>query len=552
MFSSGIRGKPGRPFCSGDVRLSTGLWAKSGRLSLLDQVCRLDRRFPYAIVTLLMVVAALLRLPYLANRPLWFDELYQVSISAAPTLSELLDRLVRTDRNPPMYALVLRAAWGLTRGISRGEIAARWLSFAAGVATVGLAWRVGRIWFGRRAAIALSLLVTVSPPFVFYSREARPYATGTFLVFAVLAAAARARRRQTSRAALVAVALLCASWQYASIPVTLSILLSSAIWDWRRHEKGVRPTRFWLLAIVAVLVVSLMQVYIVMRPQLTFKKDDAFFADYYYQLNTTPEFLRFAARQVFQFWQYLLHGSDCWWRQKPVYALAAAPLLLGVATSCRRPGRGWALVLLNILPTSFFLLTAGLHLHPFGGIRHCLPLAPGVLVLYAAGLIRLRRLWKPAGDLLLALSVAIAFTSTLEVPPNMHTHDVPGVLRELKSQCLPGDRLVVNGYGEPSAVYYTRELGIKLDGITVLGDEPSEFDDSAVRSLAHSLDPWKPASKPVVSSPLFGPSGRCWLLGLDISAPVEMTRPLAERGEKRLEIHRFRANASLWTLRSPR
>jgi mannosyltransferase len=61
----------------------------------------------------------------------------------------------------------------------------RLLSALAGVATVPVAWAIGRELSSRRAALACAGFVSVNPLFVWYSQEARAYAL--FVLFAALA-----------------------------------------------------------------------------------------------------------------------------------------------------------------------------------------------------------------------------------------------------------------------------------------------------------------------------------------------------------------------------
>ena len=82
-------------------------------------------------------------------------------------------RSSHTENTPPLWYLL---AWADARVLGTGEVALRLPSALAGIATVPVAWAIGRE-LGRppRAAIARAALVAVNPLFVWYSQEARAY-----------------------------------------------------------------------------------------------------------------------------------------------------------------------------------------------------------------------------------------------------------------------------------------------------------------------------------------------------------------------------------------
>ena len=90
---------------------------------------------------------------------------------------------MHTENTPPLWYLI---AWADSRVLGTGEYALRLPSALAGIATVPLAWAIGRELTARRAtAIAMAAFVAVNPLFVWYSQEARAY--GLFVLFAALA-----------------------------------------------------------------------------------------------------------------------------------------------------------------------------------------------------------------------------------------------------------------------------------------------------------------------------------------------------------------------------
>jgi hypothetical protein len=118
--------------------------------------------------------------------------------------------------------------------------------------------------------------------------------------------------------------------------------------------------------------------------------------------------------------------------------------------------------------------------HPFGGIRHCLPLAPGLFLLAACGLDELGRKSRVSAALLAAALVACAASGIHDVR-DWYYEDVPGVLEEARASATQGDVLFVDAWSRPAFLHYAKELA--WPGPVALGEsqEPME-------SLARELE----------------------------------------------------------------
>ncbi len=140
---------------------------------------RLPAWWPLAAITLL---AAALRLPTLGLQSFWYDEAFTPVHVLHPSLTSTLHSMVHTENSPPLWYIV---EWLDYRLLGSGEVALRLPSALAGIATVPVAWAIGRELTGRRAATLCALLVAVNPLFVWYSQEARVY--GLFVLTSALA-----------------------------------------------------------------------------------------------------------------------------------------------------------------------------------------------------------------------------------------------------------------------------------------------------------------------------------------------------------------------------
>jgi hypothetical protein len=178
--------------------------------------------WPLAALTLL---AAVLRLSTLDLQSFWYDEAFTPVHVLHPSLAATLRAVSHTENSPPLWYLL---EWLDYRVLGSGEIALRLPSALAGIATVPVAWGIGGLLAGRRAAIASAALVAVNPLFVWYSQEARAY--GLFVLTGALAILCLLRLRErpsAPRAALFAAAgVLALATHYFAV----FLLVAMALW----------------------------------------------------------------------------------------------------------------------------------------------------------------------------------------------------------------------------------------------------------------------------------------------------------------------------------
>ncbi|MGH2874735.1 MAG: glycosyltransferase family 39 protein [Solirubrobacteraceae bacterium] len=219
----------------------------------------------------LVILAAVLRLATLDLQSFWYDEAFTPVHVLHPSLSATLRAVLHTENTPPLWYAI---AWADARLFGTGEIALRLPSALAGIATVPVAWAIGRELTARRAtAIAAAAFVAVNPLFVWYSQEARAY--GLFVFTSALAMLCFLRAlhsttplRLTAFAATASLALL--SHYFAAFllaPMIVMLLLRGRLpglrGKWLEQEPGTtggagdRAGRATLLACAAPIVVGL-------------------------------------------------------------------------------------------------------------------------------------------------------------------------------------------------------------------------------------------------------------------------------------------------------
>lgn len=123
----------------------------------------------WLIVVLLLAFGA--RVYRIDNQSFWNDEGNSASLSSRSVA--LILEGTASDVHPPLYYLLLRGWWPLA---GQSDLALRLISAVAGVIQVAATIAIGRMWLSRHGAIAVGLLVAVSPPLIYYSQEARMYA----------------------------------------------------------------------------------------------------------------------------------------------------------------------------------------------------------------------------------------------------------------------------------------------------------------------------------------------------------------------------------------
>ena len=126
-----------------------------------------------AVLALILVLGAFLRLYALDRQSLWNDELSSYVRSHYDRIALVVEDGAATDGHPPGYLLLLYVTQRL---IGHSETALRLPSALAGIVSIWLIYLLGRrLYAEREGLIAAGLMAVLWAP-VFYSQEARPYA----------------------------------------------------------------------------------------------------------------------------------------------------------------------------------------------------------------------------------------------------------------------------------------------------------------------------------------------------------------------------------------
>src|SRR5581483_6258731 len=136
---------------------------------------------PRIWLPVLLLLAWTLRLAHLGTMSLWWDESlsWYRALQDLPTILSntiLIQNVVTHDLHPPLYFVLLHFAVLL---IGTTEFALRFASTCANVLTLAMLYPLARLLFGARSKPLGMLTVffgALSPFYVWYSQEARPYA----------------------------------------------------------------------------------------------------------------------------------------------------------------------------------------------------------------------------------------------------------------------------------------------------------------------------------------------------------------------------------------
>ena len=180
---------------------------------------------PWMALAAITLLAAALRLSTLNLQSFWYDEAFTPVHVLHSSLWATLRSVAHTENSPPLWYVL---EWLASRVLGNGEVALRLPSALAGIATVPVAWAIGRELAGRRAAMLCAAIVAVNPLFVWYSQEARVYAlfvlTATITMLCFLRADAEPTPRRMAAFALSGAVALCTHY------FALFLLAPMALW----------------------------------------------------------------------------------------------------------------------------------------------------------------------------------------------------------------------------------------------------------------------------------------------------------------------------------
>jgi mannosyltransferase len=201
-------------------------------------------------------LGAVLRFATLGAQSYHHDEIVTASRVLRVGFGHAMDAVGFSESAPPLYYAL---AWLWTQVAGTGEWGLRSLSAVAGVATIPVAFFVGRELRGERAGLLAAALVAVNPMLLWYSQEARAYSLLCLFCALSLLYCVRAMDRERGAkgdrrdfvlwGAFSALAL--ATHYFAVFPLIAEVVLL-----WRRRGRAMLPG-LWIVGLMAAVLAPL-------------------------------------------------------------------------------------------------------------------------------------------------------------------------------------------------------------------------------------------------------------------------------------------------------
>lgn len=398
----------------------------------------------WLLVAAVLLLAAVLRLPGLADRSLWLDEAYSAWFAALP-LHELWTDAPRYETHPPAYYTLLKG-WIVLLGNS--EAALRSLSLIASLATVMLVACSGRLLRAGipsdRIALLGALLVAINPASIVYAQEARPYALQTFAAtgailsaLSMVVASGAAGATTSLRPLAIASGLLglCAGgtlWLHNT-----GLFIAFGIWSGLGVAILAVPHRARLSLLVATFCAGTMAlaIWAPFLPMLVEQSRSVAAKTFWVRAETSD---------LWSAWLLVSGGPS-------LLAPVALAALLGLVVVWRRSRAAALLVAaIAVLPMTA-MLAVHFAIRPIFIDRLFVWMAPLVMALAALGLLR-----GPSTRLVrLALAVLIFGLGLASAPTRPALEDWRGLVATIAAQARPGDAVVaLPSEIDPAISYY--------------------------------------------------------------------------------------------------
>jgi mannosyltransferase len=391
----------------------------------------------------------------LEGHNIWGDEAYSITVAGWP-LSQMVTG--RADTHPPLHYVLLSL---MMRLAGRTPFAVRFLSVMSGTLVVPLLYRLGKEVGGKTVGLWAAAVGTVSPFLVYYAQEARMYelslagATGSLVTFVLLD-----KKQRTGPAppwvlwGLYGLGSLTAVYSHY---YAFAVLLAEGIFVVTTATKDRRLRRLvpWLTTWGAMALVF--APWLLAHRHFLEGKASARFEEW-----TLAQFVEISERTLVAYGVgTTVSTAERWWGWG-IIGLALGGL---VELSIRRGGWRRAL-LLSLVPATGVLFAWAINpVMPFFWERYLLACAPPFLVLVAAGLAALRRIWR------LAPILGVAFVLAASALSLRHYYFDPAyakggyghLMADLSAGAQEGDLILLNNPLQASLFDYYRPEGLPAE-----------------------------------------------------------------------------------------
>jgi hypothetical protein len=390
------------------------------------------------IVIGLILVALALRAHDLDARSLWIDEgstFYRVTKDVAFILTNriILDGVVTTDTQPPLYFILLR---GFLLGAGFTPFAARLFSALVSLPSLSLLYLIGRHLCDEMAGLCAALVAALAPVYLWYSQEARPYALLITLSLLSMYALLRLVAPDGSRSDRVAWAAAYILATGVTVYTHYSGLFLLGFQGLFLLALVIRHRRSWLVPLLAGAGVLVMPII----PFIVHRMGTGAEKDYFFVPLRT---ILWDLANGFSL-GLSVRAEQVWWLDGLFLLIA----LVGLVALARSGHWGWAMWIIGYLAVPILTLYVASYIKPmYMGVRHLLIISPAYYLALGQGLAALAR-WR---RLALMAGLAIVVVGTGYSTRNYFTDpaylkdDHQGLAEYLEEHVRPDDVVVVDG-----------------------------------------------------------------------------------------------------------
>ncbi len=206
--------------------------------ALLSHIFLFKYWFSLAAMSFILLLATLLRLPWLPVQSIAFDESFSLVVGLAPWPT-LFEAILSDGVHPPLFYVIHKGAlalWGTS------EFGQRFLAAVFSILAVALVYKTGQILFNRNVGLLGALLMAVNPLQVWLSQEARMYSLFSALTLASMLAFWQALQTKRRRYWLLLAgvnSLIFAIHYFGFLIPTIQFIFLMTTFS--RHYRSLRP-----------------------------------------------------------------------------------------------------------------------------------------------------------------------------------------------------------------------------------------------------------------------------------------------------------------------
>jgi uncharacterized membrane protein len=400
---------------------------------------RVSSRGPFFLVAalFLLTIGAALRVYHLGDRSLWFDEALTANASRG-TLTQMLEQQRSRGSAPVVHPYILY----LVEKVGKSPVAVRTPSVLASLLAVFVMLVMVRAKVSHNAALFSAAILAVSASQIRYAQEVREYSLSvlfaTILIYCLLrweAAGSRSRHPVLLYAVLFFVPLI----QYGLVFLAFAVLSTIILRLLLTRDTCFRPSHV-VIASAFLAAGGLLSRVLTLRYQFQPGKTFWYLEANYFDPKTMS-LLRFLGTNSRGLLSFFIPG------QVIALCFVVGAVIFCIAQALNR--KFDPITLLVFTSVSITICASIARLYPYGGIRQCLFLAPGLIlfagVVFADLLQRLRGSLQPAVTIaFMALILFSGYRGMLRQWPYGEYEDTLSILRELSRLSAPNDQVWVN------------------------------------------------------------------------------------------------------------